>query len=69
MIKFKRIPKATARDLYKDGRPVYILPAAPRRITKRDKGADSVGDFDTRADRMQDQARAELAYFIDAEHE
>ena len=67
MIKFKRIPKAAARDLYKDGRPVYILPSKPRRITNRDGGPDAVGDFDSRADRIQDQTRSELAYFIDAD--
>ena len=63
MIKYKRIPKAEARDLYRDGRPVYILPVEPRRISIRDNGAYSIGDFDSRVDRMHDQARAELAYF------
>ena len=63
MIKYRRIPKAEARDLYKNGKPVYILPLEPRRISKRDNGAYSIGDFDSRVDRMHDQARAELAYF------
>ena len=63
MIKYKRIAKATARDLYKNGKPVYILPLEPRRISTRDNGAYSIGDFDSRVDRMHDQARAELAYF------
>ena len=63
MIKYKRIPKAAARDLYKDGKPVYILPSEPRRISKRDGGPDSVGDFDSRADRIQYHYKTDLSYY------
>ena len=67
MIKYKRIPKAEARDLFKSGRPVYILPAEPRRMSKRDGGADGAGDFDTRADRMQLAYKNDLAFFAEQE--
>ena len=67
MSNYKRITKATARDLYKDGKPVYILPAEPRRISKRDKGRDGVGDFDARADRLHLSYKNDLAYFTERE--
>ena len=65
MIKFKRIPKAEARDLYKDGRPVYILPVEPRRISKRDGGPDGAGDFDTRADRLRLTYKTDIRFYTD----
>lgn len=65
MVKFRRIPKAAARDLYKDGHPVYILPAAPRRITRRDEGKDSIGDFDSRADRLQLDYKNTLTFYTE----
>ena len=62
---FRRIPKAEARDLYKDGRPVYILPEEPRRISKRDGGPDGAGDFDSRADRLQLTYKTDIRFYTD----